>query len=313
MVESGATEGSKHQAALRAAVGAFDVDVEGIDAANAIYARSAIKAEFAGALAESFGATAETMPDSAAPVNAWVSEKTKGVIDALVEDGTVRDPLVKALLLNAVYFKGSWATPFDEKKSQPGPFAAPSGTVEANFMSHKGTMVASRARGVGSAVALPYAAHGLRMVLALPEEEGLAGAPGLASMLPAHWAELRPGDDEEMIALALPRFKIDSGVVDVLDLLCAKFDLAMIRDEDDGFLKMSDARDLHVGAMLHRAVVEVNEEGTVAAAATAAVMMTRSLPRYRPMKFDRPFVFLIEHEPTGRVLFAGVVADPTSG
>ena len=61
---------------------------------------------------------------------------------------------------------------------------------------------------------------------------------------------------------------------------------------------MSDARDLHVGAMLHRAVVEVNEEGTVAAAATAAVMMTRSLPRYRPLAFDRPFVFLIEHEPT---------------
>merc|ERR1712098_755954 len=108
--------------------------------------------------------------------------------------------------------------------------------------------------------------------------------------------------DEEMLDLRVPRFKIDSGVVDVLELFCSKFDLASIRDEDGGFLKMADIRDLHVSAVLHRAVVEVNEEGTVAAAATAAVMMKRSLPRYRPMHFDRPFVFLIEHEPTGRVL-----------
>mmetsp|Transcript_27971 Transcript_27971/g.86512 ORF Transcript_27971/g.86512 Transcript_27971/m.86512 type:complete len:420 (+) Transcript_27971:26-1285(+) len=311
MVEAGATDGSKHQAALRAAVGAFDVSVEGVDAANAIYARASIKPAFTETLHERFGATAAAMPATAAPVNKWVSDKTRGLIDKLVEDGTVQDPLVKALLLNAIYFKGSWATPFDEKKSKEGPFAAPGRKVTATFMSSKGRVVASRQRGVGAAVALPYSEHGLRMVLALPEAEGLEGARDLAAALPAQWAALRPGDDEEMLDLRVPRFKIDSGVVDVLELLCSKFDLAVIRDEDDGFLKMSDARDLHVGAVLHRAVVEVNEEGTVAAAATAAVMTDSCAGA--SMFFDRPFVFLIEHEPTGRVLFAGVVADPTSG
>ena len=113
--------------------------------------------------------------------------------------------------------------------------------------------------------------------------------------------------------MVLPRFKIDSGVVELMDVLDASFDLGLIKREDGGFLGIADRPDLHVDSVLHRAVISVDEEGTEAAAATAVVMMTRAMPRPpRVLKFDRPFVFAIEHAATGRVVFAGVVADPSA-
>jgi len=98
-----------------------------------------------------------------------------------------------------------------------------------------------------------------------------------------------------------------------MDVLDASFGLGLIKREDGGFLEIADRPDLHVDSVLHRAVISVDEEGTEAAAATATFMKTRAMPRPpRVLKFDRPFVFAIEHAATGRVVFAGVVADPSA-
>ena len=113
--------------------------------------------------------------------------------------------------------------------------------------------------------------------------------------------------DKEKVDVVLPRFKIDSGVVELMDVLDASFGLGLIKREDGGFLGMPDRPDLHVDSVLHRAVISVDEEGTEAAAASAVVMMTRAMPRPpRVLQFDRPFVFAIEHAATGRVVFAGL-------
>jgi len=312
MALAGATPGSRHEAALRKAVGDIDVSVAGIDAANALYARAGVKATFADKLKRLFGAAAEPMPASAAPINNFVAKATKGLITKVVDDGTVRDPMTTAILLNAVYFKGTWQAQFAKGKSRPGAFHGPRGEKQVHFMRQGKRYAVSRAAGVGQSVALPYSKDDLRMVLILPESDGLAGARATAAALPARWAAIRPLDKEKVVVV-LPRFKIDSGVVELMDVLDASFGLGLIKREDGGFLEISDRPDLHVDSVLHRAVISVDEEGTEAAAATAVVMQQRSMPRPpRVLKFDRPFVFAIEHAATGRVVFAGVVADPSA-
>lgn len=259
-----------------------------------------------------FGATAAPMPSSAAPINKFVSKATRGLIKELVDDGTVQDPMTTAILLNAVYFKGTWQSQFAKGKSKQGVFSAPAGDKQVTFMRQEHRYAVGKATGVGQSVVLNYAEDDLRMILILPENEGLEGARAAAAALPARWAEIRP-ERQEKVDLVLPKFHIDSGIVDLMDMLAATYDLGVIKSEDGGFLQIADRPDLHVDSVLHRAVVSVDEEGTVAAAATAAVMMTRSLPRPpRKLAFDRPFVFAIEHEPTGRVVFAGLVADPSA-
>ena len=312
MALAGATPGSRHEAALRKAVGDIDVQVAGVDAANALYARAGVKASFADKLKGLFNAAAAPMPASAAPINKFVAEATKGLITDLVDDGTVQDPMTTAILLNAVYFKGTWQSKFAKGNSRPGAFHAPAGDTQVDFMRQEKRYAVGEAAGLGQSVALPYAKDDLRMVLILPENEGIAGARATAAALPARWAAIRPLDHEK-VDVVLPRFKIDSGVVELMDVLDASFDLGLIKREDGGFLEIADRPDLHVDSVLHRAVISVDEEGTEAAAATAVVMMTRAMPRPpRVLKFDRPFVFAIEHAATGRVVFAGVVADPSA-
>ena len=312
MALAGATPGSRHEAALRKAVGDIDVQVAGIDAANALYARAGVKASFADKLKRLFNAAAAPMPSSAAPINKFVAEATKGLITDLVDDGTVQDPMTTAILLNAVYFKGTWLTKFAKGNSRPGAFQAPSGEKQVDFMRQEERYAVGEVSGVGQSIALPYAKGDLRMVLILPENEGIAGAQATAAALPARWAAIRPLDHEK-VDVVLPKFKIDSGVVELMDVLDASFDLGLIKREDGGFLGIADRPDLHVDSVLHRAVISVDEEGTEAAGATAVVMMTRAMPRPpRVLKFDRPFVFAIEHAATGRVVFAGVVADPSA-
>ena len=312
MALAGATPGSRHEAALQKAVGDIDVQVAGVDAANALYARAGVKASFTDKLKRLFNAAAAPMPASAAPINSFVAKATKGLITDLIDDGTVQDPMTTAILLNAVYFKGTWQSQFVKGNSRPGAFHAPAGEKQVDFMRQEQRYAVGNAAGVGQAVALPYAKDDLRMVLILPEDGGIAGARSTAAALPARWAELRPLDKEKVVVV-LPRFKIDSGVVELMDVLDASFGLGLIKREDGGFLEISDRPDLHVDSVLHRAVISVDEEGTEAAAATAVVMMQRAMKRPpRVLKFDRPFVFAIEHAATGRVVFAGVVANPSA-
>jgi serpin B len=116
------------------------------------------------------------------------------------------------------------------------------------------------------------------------------------------------------VALQLPRFKVEFGVHDLTPELRSAFGMNEPFDGSGGFLGMSDDKNVHISQVFHKAVVEVNEEGTKAAAATAAVMMTRSIvmPMEPPKTVivDRPFLFLIRDRHTGLFLFAGIVEDP---
>jgi serpin B len=169
-------------------------------------------------------------------------------------------------------------------------------------------------------VALPYADGGFRALLVLPSDDTPSGLSALASA-PGGGAlrALREQLSERRVALSLPRFKLEYGVASLQKPLRAMGlgpAFTASRAENGprgGFSLMSDDPDVHLSDVLHKALVEVTEEGTVAAAARAAVMMTRSIainPPTERVVFDRPFVMAIEEAATGAPLFLGTVVHP---
>jgi serpin B len=169
-------------------------------------------------------------------------------------------------------------------------------------------------------VALPYANGRFRALLVLPSDESAAGLTALASAPGgAALRALREQLSERRVSLSLPRFKLEFGVASLKAPLRAMgleaaFSASRATDgPTGGFSLMSDDPDIHLSDVLHKALVEVTEEGTVAAAATAAVMATRSMainPPTERVVFDRPFVMAIEVAESGAPLFLGTVARP---
>ena len=286
--------------------------------ANSLWARDGVKHSYAELLTQRFGAVAAPLTDAAA-VNGWVSEHTAGRIDRIVDDGTVSDPMVRALLVNAVYFKAPWSTPFEPRLTKRGMFfTAQGGQGEpCAMMSLKPQRLPFARTATGTAVALSYGNGQYRTVLVMPAEhdpaamtELLAGAAGTT---PSPLSELRSRLIDIRVKLSLPRFTLSYGVSSLKQALVA-MGLGPAFDASSGeFGLISDDKDLHISDVLHKAVLEVTEEGTTAAAATAVVMMTRAMvvePPPEVVVFDRPFLMLIEDTATGAPLFVGRVSRP---
>merc|ERR1719210_1934596 len=131
----------------------------------------------------------------------------------------------------------------------------------------------------------------------------------------AQLTEMLGGLQPTHVRLQLPRFKVEFGVRDLKPELKSAFGIVEAFNGKGEFLQMSDDKEVHLSSVLHKVVVEVNEEGSKAAAVTAGVMMTRAaMVMPSPPKdviVDRPFLFLIRDTSTGMLLFAGIVSDPT--
>lgn len=245
-------------------------------------------------------------------INRWVEKRTQDKIKDLVPQGQL-DAASRLVLVNAIYFKGSWAVPFKPAQTAPADFfVAASSAVKAPLMSQM-RRVPHGDFADCQVVKLLYAGGDLSMLVVLPKER--AGLPALeAHLTPERLAEWRAGLGEREVQLCLPKFKLTWGVYKLNDALKA---LGMTAAFDDTLADFSgmdgQAAWLYIGAVLHKAFVEVNEEGTEAAAATAVVMQPRAMRPPVPVEFraDHPFLFLIQEEQTGAVLFLGRVADPT--
>ena len=251
-------------------------------------------------------------------VNAWVSARTEGKIPTILDR---LDPDAVAVLLDAIYFKAHWAQRFNKAATRDDAFHL-SATQQANVPIMRETgRFALVARPDYRAVRLPYDVPSLSMVVVLPERtDGLAEvlAQFDAQELTALGAELnlaRP----RLVALALPRFKASSRA----DLKETLSQLGMHLAFDRGAADFSgisgqplSQRRLAIGQIVHRAVVDVMDEGTEAAAATAVIQQVMAAARppqpEQPEAFvvDHPFLFLIVDRTSGAVLFAGRIADP---
>jgi serpin B len=247
-----------------------------------------------------------------AEINGWVAGKTEGKIERILDR---LDDSAVAVLLNAIYLKAAWASAFSRQDTREEPFSLSASQQVGVPMMRKQASVPLVAREGYQAVRLPYVVGTIGMIVVLPDNvDGLAavGAKLDAAELSGLLAALRAGEPKA-VSLALPRFKVAYRADLVAPFRSAGLTLPFdpARADFSGILAPTAEGRLAIGQIVHRAVIEVQEEGTEAAAATAVVMVLTSAPSSRSaFRVDRPFLFYLVDDTTGAILFQGRVVDP---
>jgi serpin B len=240
-------------------------------------------------------------------INSWVEEKTENKIKDLISENAL-DSTTRLVLVNAIYFKGAWANEFDPSLTSQGPFLTePDVQVQVPMMTRKHNFEYAESEGL-QVLELPYAGNRLSMFVLLPGEiDGLAKLEDSLSLenvdkwiKDLHVAE---------VDVSLPKFELSFPFQLNDALISMGMTNAFTKQAD--FSGMDGSRELFIGAALHKAFVEVNEQGTEAAAATAVIMQTKAVA-FSPIIFhaDHPFIFLILDKKTNSILFIGRVANP---
>jgi serpin B len=252
-------------------------------------------------------------------INSWVEKETKEKIKDLIPAGVIKE-LTRMVLTNAVHFKGNWASQFKKEATKDAQFhTAGTKTAEVPMMNQQGTFgygefTYSHTRRSGEraqVVELPYVGRELSMLVFLPETA--TDLPVMESKLSAKmFDQVSRQLKSETVSVSLPRFKMEWGTRSLVDPLKALGMKAVFGAAADLTGMHSGSEPLYVSDVVHKAFVDVNEEGTEAAAATAAVVGLRgfSPPPPKVFRADRPFVFLIRENATGSVLFLGRFAGP---
>ncbi len=237
-------------------------------------------------------------------INGWVGDQTKGKIPELLPAQILNGPTV-LVLTNAIYFKGSWRDEFDPKITADDKFHPTLlETVPVRMMNRRGPMSVHEGDGV-QVVRLPYRGEAKSMLVVVPDSA--TGLAAVEAKLTAGQVQLwRTGLREAEVKLQLPKFKASGKSRLDGPLTALGMPRAFCEVEAD-FSGMTGQPVLYIGAVQHEAVVEVDEQGTVATAATAVVMYERRARRMVTVRVDRPFLFLIVDDVTGAILFVGRV------
>ncbi len=248
-------------------------------------------------------------------INNWIEKETKEKIKELIPQNAL-SRLTRMVLANAVYFKGTWADKFDKSRTKEAPFLLADGTktpvplmMQAGHFNYGEITISDQASDTAQVLELGYEGNKASMLVFLPKDP--AGAGRLTQALEVkHFAS---GDlKSRRVDVYLPRFKAESS----FSLKDALIDLGMklaFKDDEADFTGMSGGSEaLFISAVRHKAFVDVNEEGTEAAAATDVEVATKGAPAPEIIEFraDRPFVFAIRDETTDSVLFLGRYSGP---
>jgi serpin B len=217
------------------------------------------------------------------------------------------DASVVLVLANAIYFKGSWLQPFNAANTVEEAFHAPSGDVTVPMMN--GFAEQYMAGDGYQALELPYIAPAVRMLFVLPAEGRFDEIEGALDR--SRIDQIRQGLARYSVRLKLPKFSFESGFELTPALRALGMELAFQAGSADLSGIAGDPGSLYVSAVLHKAFVAVDEQGTEAAAATAVITSAVSAPPPADFFLDRPFIFLVYDEPTGQILFVGRVMDPS--
>jgi serpin B len=241
-------------------------------------------------------------------INDWVSAQTDDRINDLLPDGSLDTALM--VLVNAIHVKLHWQTGFHDS-SEPSSFAAASGSVATQFMAQS-TNLPYLDDGDAQIVGLPLAGGQVSVVIALPHGDLGAYEDALA----AGAAALKQPTDDAYVALSMPKTSFTSSSVSLATSLAAMGMPTAFQGGAD-FTGICAAPPIQIEDVLQKTMIDMEEDGVEAAAATAVILgstaTTGVMPTPVPMTVDRPFVVAIVDVPTNAILFLGHIGDPKSG
>lgn len=245
-------------------------------------------------------------------INKWVEVKTREKIKDLIPEGSI-DPLTRLVLVNAIYFKGDWEEQFDPDDTVEAPFfVTPEKSIEASLMTRTGDYGYSD-MGDLQILELPYAGRDLSMVVILPGP-GRSISDLEKKITIENFFLWKQSMSEKEVEVFLPRFRITWGSFSLVEALKSLGMVDAFSDTKADLSGMDGSPDLYITDVLHKAFIDVNEEGTEAAAATAVIVGLKSIPAPPEVfRADRPFIFIIQENSTGSILFMGRVSDPSKG
>ena len=285
-----------------------------LDIANSLWARKgiALKPEFLEANRRFYAAgLAEldfTDPGALTTINSWVSKNTRGKIPQII-DRIEADSIL--FLVNATYFKGDWSRQFDEKETREIEFHLAGGKSKPwPTMFRRGDCGYFRGKGF-QAVRLPYGSGRLSMYVVLPDKDSSLDA--LCSGLTATaWDEIMSNTRETPCYIGIPRLKLEYGLKLNDALKAMGMEVAFDRLKADFSRMLPDPPGGYIGNVVHKTMVEVNEKGTEAAAATSVEIKLKSAMPVQPAEVivDRPYLIAVRDDQSGMILFIGAIYDP---
>uniref|UniRef100_A0A8D1WA15 Serpin domain-containing protein n=1 Tax=Sus scrofa TaxID=9823 RepID=A0A8D1WA15_PIG len=256
----------------------------------------------------SFASAAEA---SRKQINAWVSKKTEGKIPEVLPRNSI-DEQTRLVLVNAVYFKGRWDQQFDKKYTREMPFRVNQKEQRpVQMMFQEATFRLGRVEEVPAQVLeLPYEDRELSMVVLLPDDHVALSEVERQLTFEKLLAWTKPERMQSLdVEVFLPRFKLDASYD--LELLLGRLGVVdAFQQGKADFSAMAPERDLSLSTFVHKSVVEVNEEGSEAAAASALVLMECCMESGPRFCADHPFLFFIRHNKAKSILFCGRFSSP---
>ena len=244
-------------------------------------------------------------------INRWVEQKTQDKIKDLLQPGTLA-PSTRLVLTNAIYFKGDWQTQFDKAHTRDEDFyPSQTQTKKVAFM-HRESSFSYFDGGTFQLLEIPYKSKELSLVVLLPKDR--SGLPALEQSLTASNTQqwLSQVVQRDKVIVALPKFKSTQQFE--LGGTLGAMGMAQAFSGSADFSGMTGKRDFAISEVIHKAYIDVNEEGTEAAAATAvgfrALAMRGPVEQPPVFRADHPFIFLIRDNRSSSILFMGRMADP---
>jgi len=250
-------------------------------------------------------------------INSWIEEQTNNLIKDLISPADIDPVLTTMILTNAIYFKGTWKVQFDEQNTSDDDFTLSNGeTIQVPTMKlteTQNTFYYNYNEDM-QMLELPYTGDNISMVIFLPKD-GKDLSDVINYLNHESYANLIDSATKTEVDIYLPKFKIETPIYNLNEYL-KELGMPKAFSGEADFSGMTDFEQLYISKVLHKAFIDVNEEGTEAAAATAVIIFKTSYPNDNEdprieFKADHPFLFTIHHKDTNTILFMGEVINPT--